>query len=173
MSLTSNYFELFDLPLSYEVDKARLSEQYRTLQRQYHPDRFASATDQERRYALQMASHINEGNRVLRDPVARARYLLELNGVDLGTDSETLRDPEFLMEQMELRETLEAAQQAADPVSALEDFAQQMKQRIVEQGERFSQLWQEDTDAARIGVQQMQFFHRLASQSESIIDDLI
>jgi molecular chaperone HscB len=120
-----------------------------------------------------MASRINEGNRVLRDPIARARYLLELMGVDLGTDSETVRDPEFLMEQMELREALEAAQQGSDPSGALEAFAAQMEARIAKQGEQFSIEWKDDTDQARVIVQQMQFFYRLAHQAEAMIDDLI
>ncbi len=93
MELSADYFELFGLPLSYEVDRDQLAQQYRELQQQYHPDRYASASDQERRLSLQMASRVNEGNRVLRDPVARARYLLEQMGVDLGTDSQTVRDP--------------------------------------------------------------------------------
>lgn len=173
MELTADYFELFGMPLSYEVDRDQLAEAYRKLQQQYHPDRFANAPDQERRISLQMASRLNEGNRVLRDPVARARYLLEQMGVDLGTDSQTVRDPEFLMEQMELRETLEAAQQAADPIEALERFAEQMRGRISQHGDRFSQQWQDDTDAAWLTVQQMQFFYRLAHQAEAMVDDLI
>lgn len=173
MELTTDYFELFELPLEYEVDRTQLSEKYRTLQQQHHPDRFANGTDQERRISLQMASRINEGNRVLRDPIARARYLLELMGGDLGTDSETVRDPEFLMEQMELREALEAAQQGSDPSGALEAFAAQMEARIAKQGEQFSIEWKDDTDQARVIVQQMQFFYRLAHQAEAMIDDLI
>ena len=173
MELSADYFELFGLPLSYEVDRDQLAQQYRELQQQYHPDRYASASDQERRLSLQMASRVNEGNRVLRDPVARARYLLEQMGVDLGTDSQTVRDPEFLMEQMELRESLEAAQQATDPIAALENFAEQMRGRITQHGERFSQEWQDDTDAAWATVQQMQFFYRLAHQAEAMVDDLI
>lgn len=173
MELTADYFELFGMPLTYEVDRNQLAEEYRKLQRQYHPDRFANASDQERRISLQMASRINEGNRVLQDPIARARYLLEQMGVDLGTDSQTVRDPEFLMEQMELRESLEDAQHAADPIAALETFSEQMWQRIARHGERFSEEWQDDTDAAWVTVQQMQFFYRLAHQAEAMVDRLI
>jgi molecular chaperone HscB len=173
MELTTDYFELFGLPLSYEVDHARLSEEYRRLQQQYHPDRFANASEQERRISLQMASRLNEGNRVLRDPIARARYMLELIGVDLGTDNQTVRDPAFLMEQMELREALEEAQQGEDPIAALEDFAEQMQQRIAKHGVRFAEEWEDDTDAAHVTMQQMQFFYRLAHQAEAMVDDLI
>ncbi len=173
MDLTADYFTLFGLPLDYSIDRTRLSDHYRQLQQQYHPDRFANAPEQERRLSLQMASRVNEGNRVLRDPIERARYLLEQSGVDLGTDGETLRDGAFLMEQMELRETLEAVQQESDPVAALEQFVEQMEGRIREQGELFAALWQQDGEQAKQVTQRMQFFHRLAHQAESMIDDLI
>lgn len=173
MELKQDYFELFGLPLEYEVDRAALAERFRRLQQQYHPDRFANASDQERRLSLQMASNLNEGNRILQDPVARARYLLELMGVDLGTDGQTIKDPSFLMEQMALREELEAAQQQQDPSEALEDFVDRMKQKIRQHGERFSVEWKDDTDQAHGTVKQMQFYYRLAHQAESMIDDLI
>lgn len=173
MDLTTDYFTLFGLPVDYRLDRQKLSERYRLLQQQYHPDRFASASEQERRISLQMASRVNEGNRVLRDPIERARYLLEQAGVDLGTDGETLRDGAFLMEQMELREELESVQQGGDAVAGLEQFVAQMEEQIAEQGEQFSACWQEDGEGAKQITQRMQFFHRLAHQAESMIDDLI
>ncbi len=169
---SANYFELFSLPTQYEVDREKLATQYRELQQQFHPDRFASATDQDRRLALQMASRINEAERVLRDPIARARYLLELQGIELGSDSETVRDPEFLMEQMELREQLEAAESAADPEDALDQFATAMKQQIENHGQQFSQQWEKVPEQAKQTMQQMQFFARLRQQAESALDQL-
>ncbi len=173
MDLTTNYYELFGLPVDYSVDREQLSSSYRQLQQQFHPDRFANAPQQERRLSLQMASRVNEGNRVLRDPIERARYLLELSGVDLGTDGETLRDNQFLMEQMELREELEEVRQGRDPASGLEQFIEQMEKRISQQGVEFSEQWRNSPDGARKTVQRMQFFHRLCHQAESLLDDLI
>lgn len=173
MDLTANYYELFGLPVDYSVDRQQLSNSYRQLQQQFHPDRFANASEQERRLSLQMASRVNEGNRVLRDPIERARYLLEMSGVDLGTDGETLRDNQFLMEQIELREELEEVQQGTDPATGLEQFVEQMEKRISHQGGEFAQQWRESPQEARKTVQRMQFFHRLCHQAESLLDDLI
>ncbi|MBL6969399.1 MAG: Fe-S protein assembly co-chaperone HscB [Gammaproteobacteria bacterium] len=173
MDLTTNYFELFGIPVSYSVDKGRLAESYRELQQLFHPDRFASSSAQERRLSLQMASRINEGNRVLRDPIERARYLLELNEVDLGTDGETLRDNQFLLEQMELREELDEIQHGSDPGSALDRFVMQMDERIREQGEQFTRQWESSHEEARQTIQRMQFFSRLYHQAETMLDDLI
>ena len=72
-----------------------------------HPDRFAQAGDAERRASMQMTTRVNEAYRTLKSPVRRAQYLLELNGVDVGFETNTAMPREFLMEQMELRERLE------------------------------------------------------------------
>ena len=74
-----------------------------------HPDRYAHAGEAERRASMQMTTRVNEAYRVLRSPVRRAKYLLELNGVDVAFETSTAMPPEFLVEQMELREQLEEA----------------------------------------------------------------
>ena len=79
-----------------------------------HPDRFASAGDAERRASLQWTTRVNEAYRTLRSPVQRAKYRLELQGVDVAFETNTAMPPEFLMRQMELREALEAAADAKD-----------------------------------------------------------
>lgn len=107
--LERNYFELFGLAPDFAVDTALLAERYRALQRQFHPDRFAHAPDADRRLAVQLAAHLNEAYQTLRDPLRRGRYLLQLTGVDTEEETDTVMDPEFLMEQMSLRERLEDA----------------------------------------------------------------
>ena len=52
---------------------------------------------------------MNEAFQILRNPVARAKHLLELHGVDVAFETNTAMPPEFLMQQMELREALESA----------------------------------------------------------------
>ena len=58
---------------------------------------------------MQMTTQVNEAYRTLKSPVRRAKYLLELNGVDVGFETNTAMPKEFLIEQMELREQLEGA----------------------------------------------------------------
>ena len=76
------------------------------LQRSVHPDRFVNASDQQRRISMQQATQINEGYQVLKDPLKRGRYLLELDGREHDDERNTSSDTQFLMEQMELREAL-------------------------------------------------------------------
>src|SRR5262249_20015701 len=87
---------------------------YRELQSRVHPDRFAAATEAERRVAMQWATQANEAYRTLRDPVARARYLLGLKGYDTGEETNTSMPPDFLMQQMEWREAVQEAGAARD-----------------------------------------------------------
>jgi len=107
-----NHFELFGLSPAYALDLANLDRVYRDIQSQVHPDRFAHAGDAERRASMQMAAQVNEAYRTLKNPVRRASYLLGLNGVDPSFETNTAMPPEFLMEQMDLREKLEEAQDA-------------------------------------------------------------
>jgi molecular chaperone HscB len=109
-----NHFELFGLTPAYALDLAHLDGAYRDIQSNIHPDRYASAGDAERRASMQMTTQVNEAYRTLRSPVQRAKYLLELNGVDAAFEANTAMPPEFLMQQMELREQLEEAKSGSD-----------------------------------------------------------
>jgi molecular chaperone HscB len=108
-----NHFELFGLIPAYALDLEHLDRAYRDIQSRVHPDRFAHAGDAERRASMQMTTQVNEAYRALKSPVRRASYLLELNGVDTGFETNTAMPPEFLMEQLELREELDETRDAA------------------------------------------------------------
>ncbi len=114
IDLTQDFFTLFGLPRRYALDDAALEAAWHALQSQVHPDRHAHLSDAEKRRAMQWATRVNEGFRTLRQPLARAQYLLELAGVDAGLETNTAMSPEFLMEQMEWREAVEEARQAAE-----------------------------------------------------------
>lgn len=114
-----NHFELLGLPVGYAVDASRLEDRYRELQSRVHPDRFATGSEAERRVAMQWATRANEAYRTLRDPLARARYLLGLKGFDTGEETNTSMPADFLMQQMEWREASADARAARD-VAALE-----------------------------------------------------
>jgi molecular chaperone HscB len=109
-----NHFELLGLPMAYAVEPSRLESGYRQLQSQVHPDRFAAATEAERRVAMQWAARANEAYRTLKDPVDRARYLLGLKGFDTGEESNTAMPADFLMQQMEWRESVADARSRHD-----------------------------------------------------------
>jgi molecular chaperone HscB len=109
--MTRNHFELFDLPPAYSLDIGRLENSYKELQTLVHPDRYAQAADAERRASMQWTTRVNEAYSTLKDPVQRAKHILELHGVDVGFETNTQMPTDFLLQQLETREQLEEALQ--------------------------------------------------------------
>jgi len=128
-ALTSNHFELFGIAPAYALDLERLEQAYRDIQSNVHPDRFAHAGDAERRASMQMTTRVNEAYRALRSPVKRAAYLLGLNGVDVGLETNTAMPRDFLVAQMELRDRLEGARDA-DALGVLEQELFSLKEDV-------------------------------------------
>ncbi len=119
MSIANNFFQIFALPVSWEVDKTVLDKKFRALQLTFHPDRYASKNDFEKRLAVQTASTINQAYETLSSPLLRAQYLLKLEGFDADQESHVTSDGQFLMQQMLLREALSDAKDSANPKEAL------------------------------------------------------
>jgi molecular chaperone HscB len=103
-----DYFTIFSIPIGFRVDADRVESFYRTLQQQFHPDKFATKSPTERRFSLEHITRINEGYRTLGDPLSLSLYLLQRAGRPMEDGSGgASADPSFLMEVMELREGLE------------------------------------------------------------------
>lgn len=174
--LNKNYFELFDLPQSFEVDSEVLSLRYRDMQRLVHPDRFADADEQQRLAAVQQTAHLNDAFQTLKEPLRRARYLLGLLGVPVD-DTDTRMDTGFLLEQMELRERLEAVRSASDPFEALNATreAVEAKERdLIELLRRdFSDGAESSLQRARDSVRKLQFMQRLLEEVNRMEEDLV
>jgi len=177
MTLTQNHFELFAMPVAFELDVSQLAQRYRDLQRLLHPDRYANASAQERRLAVQKTAQVNEAFQVLKAPLSRARYLLQLGGVEFDDEKETQQDPVFLMEQMELREALAEVSAADDPLARLASLMQDIKTRQGEmEAELRQQLGKSDPQSRQVAkqlVQKMQFFLRLQQHAEELEERLV
>jgi molecular chaperone HscB len=109
-----DHFALFKLRPAFALDMAALDAAYRGLQTEYHPDRFAHAGEAEQRLAVQWSTRINEAYQTLKSPFARAKYLLELQGIHPMDAGNTSMPSDFLMQQMEWREHLMSAVSASD-----------------------------------------------------------
>jgi len=175
--LTSNFFELFDVPVSYDVDLDLVQQRYRDLQKVVHPDKFANASDQEKRISMQQTSRINEAFNALKHPVDRAIYLLSLKGVDLNLENETTMDADFLMMQMEIREELADIRDKDDPLAELDNFSKQIKNDMAATMESYSAAYENDhLDDAKELIRKMQFMQKAKKEidelSEKIEDEL-
>ncbi|MGC9162700.1 MAG: Fe-S protein assembly co-chaperone HscB [Thiomonas sp.] len=114
MDLSQSYFALFGLPEAFSLDPAQLERARLAVQSMVHPDRFATASERDRRLAMQWAAQVNAAYRVLKDPVQRAAYLCARQGAPVQAESNTAMPADFLMQQMQWRERLEALRDAAD-----------------------------------------------------------
>jgi len=176
LDFSKNFFELFGLPVGFIVDAEALGERYRELQRVIHPDRYANASEQERRLSLQGAARINEAFETLKDPIARAAYLLGLHGIEIDPQQETTQDMEFLMQQMELRDELAAVRQQADPYAAVLDLdarvKQQIKTLVAQMAMQFESASPEQLEAAREILRKMRFLDKLRMETAAVAAEL-
>ena len=120
MKLQDDDFSLFGLPARFALERSELDGRWKQLQREAHPDRFAAQGSAAQRVAMQWSVRINEAYQRLRDPLRRAAYLCELRGQAEQAERNTAMPPAFLMQQMQWREALEEATDAAT-IQALHD----------------------------------------------------
>lgn len=73
-----NLFELFSLPQSFSVDLSKLDHNFKLLQKQLHPDMFATKSNDEKAVSNSSSGVINYGYRTLKFPISRAEYLVNL-----------------------------------------------------------------------------------------------
>lgn len=179
MAHTQTHFELFELPASFELDLEDLSQRYRELQRAVHPDKFANASDYERRLSVEKAAAINEAYQTLKSPQQRARYMLELQLVSFDDEKDMALDPAFLMEQIELRESLAELSQSNDPLTNLNQIMSDIKKRISVVLEEISkqfalgQLDDEQKNNVKQLIHKMQFLNKLQQEAEYQEENLL
>lgn len=124
--MTQNYFELFGLKPAFNLDLATLEGNYRKIQSESHPDRFVTASGAEKLQSMQTATLANEAYQTLKSPANRAKYILELQGINAIAETNTAMPAGFLMQQMEWREALEDAKTEKN-IKALENLLAEMR----------------------------------------------
>ncbi len=119
-----NYFELFELPITIQIDKTKLAQKFFELQKKYHPDFFTNATEYEQEQALEISSQLNKALKVLKNEDQTIKYVLQLKGL-LEDEEKYQLPPAFLMEMMELNEEL-----SADSVKQIEEMEAALYQEV-------------------------------------------
>ena len=165
----SQYFNLFQLEPSFNIDTEALEQSYRALAARFHPDKFASASAFEQKQAVMMSSTINDAYRTLKSPIDRAAYLLKSQNIDADAPEHTSFSPEFLMQQMEWRETLMDAQieQNHDAIRALDQEIQEVQSSLYQDLQRA--LEQQDYESAAQWVRHGRFLNKLRNEIASIL----
>jgi len=167
-----NHFELFQLPQRFEVDMNALDSAFHEIQGRVHPDKFAHASDAEKRVAMQWATRANEAYRTLRSPLKRATYLCELHGVELESESNTAMPAAFLMQQMEWREALDDARGAKD-LDALDALDEDLREvRSLELTRIAASLDVDDYAGAAGGIRKLMFVEKFGEDVGRAVDTI-
>ena len=170
----NNPFALFDLPVAFQVDSALLNERYLTLQKSLHPDNFSAASAQEQRLAIQKSAEINDALRILKDPITRADSIIAINtGETENPEEKSNNDIDFLMQQMEWRETLENIENRKD-TDELTAFTQEINQiRHAILSELSTALDAQQWDIARAITDKLRFIKKLQAEIERVEETLL
>jgi molecular chaperone HscB len=159
-----DHFARLGLPATLDIEPAVLDRAYFALQRQWHPDRFVTKPAAEKARASSEAASLNDAYRTLKEPLARAFYLAQLNGVEMPADGKTIDDPELLMEAMEAREELHEAA-SAEIVDGLADKAQgELKSSLGKLGGLFLA---NDKPAIRKALLRLRYLDKFADEAKA------
>ncbi len=167
--LDTDYFAVFDLPPTYSLDHNELKAQYLALQKQFHPDRFAGEPEAIQRLAIHRAAYLNQAYDTLKSPLKRAVYMVQCALQDCGDDfdpnTQIHNDPEFLMEQMELRERLAGIDGTCGSVNSIEALRQQADDNYLQSQRAFVQCYDSRNWRAAEGeINKMMFAVKLLAE---------
>lgn len=167
-----NYFELFNLDKSFDIDLKQLESIYQQQIAQHHPDRFANQGEKEKSEALQNTSLINTAYDTLKSPLNRATYLLDLAGINAFDEKDTHMDADFLIAQIDLRERLGDIESTKDEME-LDDFIDTIESQINHHINKISALFADTTelDEIKTMVRELKFYVQLHSQAKRLMDE--
>ena len=147
--LKQNFFELFNIEISVDINKSDLDEKVKILQNNFHPDKFTNGSDFEKRLALQISSYINDGYKILGDIVLRVEYILKINNFNKD-ESTTINDIGFLQEQIMYNELIESLKENLEE-NVIDDNLSDIKLKLKNtinniklsyQDREFEDMWQ-------------------------------
>ena len=171
-----NYFQLFGIETSFDVDIQQLSSSYQTLQKSVHPDKFVHASEQDQRIAVQKSAHINDAYQTLKNPLLRAEYILIERGIDMPNEQHTFGDTSFLMHQMELREMLEDVKSSGDVDAALFEVQNVLSSEYLELCQVMRAQIIENTTASNSAacdnLRKLKFYQKLNIEVDRLEDSL-
>jgi len=141
-----NYFELYEIPVSFYPDKSVIKKKFYELSRKYHPDFFSNATEEEQINVLEKSSIINKAFKIFSNVDETMKYILQIKGL-LEEEEKYQLPPSFLMEVMELNELLMEAKMEDDTNACLNIKSQisNLQSNIYEPVKQIMEHYQEDT----------------------------
>ncbi len=153
-----NYFELFGLPIGFQVDTQKLRTSFMEIQKATHPDKFAQGTTEEQEAALEQSSLANKGFTLLNQKERILPYVLELRGI-LTPDEKYALEPDFLMEMMDLNEAWMDAEDETAKQSIIQQV-EQLKNDIYAPIQTYMEMDQIDTISQEAMLQIKDYYYK-------------
>jgi molecular chaperone HscB len=132
------HFELLGMTPRFDLDLNELEARFLELSRELHPDYFQDRPDL-RAKSVFLAASLNDAFDVLRDPFKRAEYLMQRAGGAKSSDDKRL-PAGFLVEMMELRESLDEARESGDS-ERVQQSRRELESRRSESVEKLASLF--------------------------------
>jgi molecular chaperone HscB len=100
-----NYFEFYDIPLTFQPDQVLVKKKFYSLSKSFHPDFFVNESEEKQAEILQLSTLNNKAFQTLSQPDKLLAYILSLKGELVEGEKYGLPQT-FLMEMMEVNEAL-------------------------------------------------------------------
>jgi molecular chaperone HscB len=100
-----NYFELYNLPVSFNPDQNLVKQKFYELSKKYHPDFHINESEEKQQEVLALSTQNNKAFQVLKNEQLRLQYILTLFGQLIEGENYQLPQS-FLMEMMDVNEAL-------------------------------------------------------------------
>jgi molecular chaperone HscB len=153
-----NYFELFGLPIGFQVDTKQLRAAFMEIQKASHPDKFAQGSTDEQEAALEQSSLANKGFTLLNQKERILPYVLELLGI-MTPDEKYALEPDFLMEMMDLNEAWMDAEDDSDKQAIIQQV-EQIKKAIYAPIQTYMEMDQVDTISQEAMLQIKDYYYK-------------
>ena len=137
-----DYFLFFGLSRNLKVDAVDLEERFYALSRKLHPDNFYRALETERAASLEKSAVLNDAYRTLKEPLARAHYLVELEGEKVEGNNKNV-PPELLEEVFELNEWLAELKTAGKESQTDDSHIQELRSQLEQAQANFKNRMEE------------------------------
>ncbi|MEE1944903.1 Fe-S protein assembly co-chaperone HscB [Pedobacter sp. KR3-3] len=121
-----DYFEFYELPISFNPDQQLVRQKFYELSKKYHPDFYINEDQAKQDEVLELSTLNNKAFQVLKDPQKRLHYILSLKG-QLQEGENYVLPQSFLMEMMDVNEALMELEFEPD-ASKLEEVKTQIAQ---------------------------------------------
>jgi molecular chaperone HscB len=167
-----NFFKLLQLPETFVIDLEKLDQNYQTLQKEIHPDRFASSGNEAKLESVKKTAQANDAYHTLKSPIRRAEYLLHLQGINMHDEKYTTVPQAFLIQQMEWREELETHKQNKLALERLAQDIQQSKHEMINQLPRYFENKNNLDEAVKI-TRELNFIEKIEQHIDDALIEMI